>query len=120
MVWFLGTLSFTETSQAVGLLCSAVVIAAVPSQRLEREGAYHPLHSTGQRVPAPLPHPHSWLALGLVLGWVASSKICGLYWAAAALGPPRMAVWPLAAHSRAATVALVRVEPVLLPAVRAS
>src|SRR3989454_241463 len=27
MVWFLGTLSFTETSQAVGLLCRAAVIA---------------------------------------------------------------------------------------------
>src|SRR3989442_529199 len=111
MVWFLGTLSFTETSQAVGLLCSAVVIAAVPSQRLEREGAHHPLHSTEQRVPAPLPHPHSWLALGLVLGWVASSKLSGLYWVAAALVAARVAGWPLAALSRAAVIALLTVTP---------
>src|SRR2546427_6831196 len=111
MVWFLGTLSFTETSQAVGLLCSAVVIAAVPSQRLEREGAHHPLHSTEQRVPASLPHPHSWLALGLVLGWVASSKLSGLYWVAAALVAARVAGWPLAALSRAAVIALLTVTP---------
>jgi len=101
MVWFLGTLSFTETSQAVGLLCSAVVISAVPSQRLEREGAPE----------TPLPHPHSWLALGLMLGWVASSKLSGLYWVAAALVAARVAGWPLAALSRAAVIALLTVTP---------
>jgi hypothetical protein len=111
MVWFLGTLSFTETSQAVGLLCSAVVIAAVPAQRLEREGAHHPLHSTEHRVPASLPHPHSWLALGLMFGWVASSKLSGLYWVAAALVAARVAGWPLAALSRAAVIALLTVTP---------
>jgi hypothetical protein len=111
MVWFLGTLSFAETSQAVGLLCSAVVIAAVPSQRLEREGAHHPLHSTEQRVPAPLPHPRSWLALGLVLGWVASSKLSALYWVAAALVAARVAGWPLMELSRAAVIALLTVTP---------
>jgi len=101
MVWFLGTLLFTETSQAVGLLCSAVVISAVPSQRLEREGAPE----------TPLPHPHSWLALGLMLGWVASSKLSGLYWVAAALVAARVAGWPLAALSRAAVIALLTVTP---------
>jgi hypothetical protein len=101
MVWFLGTLSFTETSQALGLLCSAVVIAAVPAQRLEREGAHE----------IPLPHPHSWLALGLMLGWVASSKLSGLYWVAAALVAARVAGWPLAALSRAAVIALLTVTP---------
>jgi len=111
MVWFLGTLSFAETSQAVGLLCSAVVIAAVPPQRLEREGAHHPLHSTEQRVPAPLPHPHSWLALGLMLGWVASSKLSALYWVAAALIAARVAGWPLVELSRAAGIALLTVTP---------
>ena len=87
MVWFLGTLSFTETSQAVGLLCSAVVIAAVPAQR------------------------YSWLALGLMLGLVASSKLSGLYWVAAALVAARVAEWPLAALSRAAVIALLTVTP---------
>ena len=101
MVWFLGTLSFTETGQAVGLLCSAVVIAAVPAQRLEREGAPE----------TPLPHPHSWLALGLMLGLVASSKLSGLYWVAAALVAARVAEWPLAALSRAAVIALLTVTP---------
>ena len=101
MVWFLGTLSFTETSQAVGLLCSAVVISAVPSQRLEREGAPE----------TPLPHPHSWLALGLMFGWVASSKLSGLYWVAAALVAARVAGWPLAALSWAAVIALLTVTP---------
>jgi len=101
MVWFLGTLSFAETGQAVGLLCSAVVITAVPAQRLEREGAPE----------TPLPRPHSWLALGLVLGWVASSKLSGLYWVAAALVAARMAGWPLAALSRAAMIALLMVTP---------
>src|SRR2546422_3236477 len=101
MVWFLGTLLFTETSQAVGLLCSAVVISAVPSQRLEREGAPE----------TPLPHPHSWLALGLMLGWVASSKLSGLYWVAAALVAARVAGWPLAALSRAAVITLLTVTP---------
>ncbi|TLY21647.1 MAG: hypothetical protein E6K68_05540 [Nitrospirae bacterium] len=111
MVWFLGTLSFAETSQAVGLLCSAVVIAAVPSRRLEREGAHHPLHSKEQRVPAPLPHPHSWLALGLILGWVASSKLSALYWVAAALVAARVAGWPLVDLSRVAVIALLTVTP---------
>jgi hypothetical protein len=125
MVWFLGTLSFTETSQAVGLLCSAVVIAAGPAQRLEREGAHHPLHSTEQRVPAPLPHPldregapqtplphpHSWLALGLVLGWVASSKLSGLYWVAAVLVAARVAGWPVVELGRAAVIVLLTVTP---------
>lgn len=101
MVWFLGTLSFTETSQAVGLLCSAVVIAAVPSQRSEWERAPE----------TPLPHPHSWLALGLGLGWVASGKLSGLYWVAAALVAARVAGWPLAALSRAAVLALLTVTP---------
>src|SRR5438128_4183596 len=87
MVWFLGTLSFTETSQAVGLLCSAVVIAAVPAQR------------------------YSWLALGLMLGLVASSKLSGLYWVAAALVAARVAGWPLAALSRAAVITLLTVTP---------
>ncbi len=106
MVWFLGTLSFAETSQAVGLLCSAVVIAAVPAQRLEREGTPE----------TPLPHPHSWLALGLVLGWVASSKLSGLYWVAAALVAARMAGWPLGALSRATVIALLMVTPWLIRA----
>jgi len=87
MVWFLGTLSFTETIQAVGLLCSAVVIAAVPAQR------------------------YSWLALGLMLGWVASSKLSGLYWVAAALIAARVAGWPLAALNRAAVITLLTVTP---------
>ena len=101
LVWFLGTLSFAETSQAVGLLCSAVVIATGPAQRLEREGAPQ----------TPLPHPHSWLALGLVLGWVASSKLSGLYWVAAALVAARVAGWPLVELSRVAVIALLTVTP---------
>ena len=87
MVWFLGTLSFAETSQAVGLLCSAVVIATGPAQR------------------------YSWLALGLVLGWVASSKLSGLYWVAAALVAARVAGWSLVELSRAAVIALLTVTP---------
>src|SRR5712691_10279585 len=87
MVWFLGTLSFTESSQAVGLLCSAVVIADVPSQR------------------------YSWLAMGLMLGWVASSKLSGFYWVAAALVAARVAGWPLAALTRAAVITLLTVTP---------
>ncbi|HZC67516.1 MAG TPA: hypothetical protein VE201_02745 [Nitrospirales bacterium] len=87
MVWFLGTLSFAETGQAVGLLCSAVVIASVPAQR------------------------YSWLALGLVLGWVASSKLSGLYWVAAALVAARVAGWPLLELSRAAVIALLTMTP---------
>src|SRR5207247_9799471 len=85
--------------QAVRWRCSAVVGAAVPGQRLEREGAPE----------TPLPHPHSWLALGLMLGLVASSKLSGLYWVAAALVAARVAEWPLAALSRAAVIALLTV-----------
>jgi hypothetical protein len=87
MVWFLATLSFAETSQALGLLCSAVVIAAVPAQR------------------------YSWLALGLTLGWVTSSKLSALYWVAAALVAARVAGWPLVDLSRAAAIAVLTTMP---------
>src|SRR5207247_8921645 len=92
--------------QAVRWRCSAVVGAAVPGQRLEREGAPE----------TPLPHPHSWLALGLVLGLVASSKLSGVYWVAAALFAARVAEWPRAPLSRAAVLALPTVTRRRIPA----